>query len=190
VGAGFVVLNIGGASETFPCSSFQATSRAYVVGAYDVTVSLYGDPAIFGNSTTLLDTITTPGEVLAPGANDFGVADFYVNSFVLSWTISRGGIGTTCQNVGASRVELDVTFAGQSTPTQYFFNCDNTSLGAGGLYTSATMAIPYANPPYSVSWQAFLLNAAGQDLTPGTATQYFNVTASVQADLGSVAFAL
>lgn len=188
VGAGAVVLSMQDRAtgttytDTFVCANYAGASEAVPAGTYDVTVTLYGDPKIYGNSNTVLDTLSTPGAVLDSGANTLGATDFLVNSFVLGWTISSGGLSTTCAYAGAADVELDVLFPGQTTPTAYLMPCNDVA------YRAATMAIPMGS--YTVQWQAFLVDAQGTEVATSTTTQSYSVSASAQADLGSVIFSL
>jgi len=193
VGAGAVVLSMQDSSagttytKTFKCLDYAGASDVVPAGTYDVTVTLYGDPTIYGNTTTVLDTPPTTGAVLVAGPNALLLTDFLVNSFVLGWSISSGGYSTTCASAGAASVELDVWFPGQTTPTAYSLPCDSTAVYGAG-YRAATMAIPMG--PYNVTWQAFLVDAQGTDVAPGTTTQPYPVSAGAQADLGSVIFSL
>jgi hypothetical protein len=187
VGAGDVVLTMVNQStqatytDTFHCASanYDGTSAYVPSGTYAIKVDLYGDPVVYGNSTTLLDELTST-QALVSGSNPLGVIDFMVNSFVLGWSISYGGVSTTCAAAGASWVELDVYFSGQTKATAYFFPCDVTS------YRAATTAIPMGS--YSVQWQAYLQDAYYNDLTTGTQLMSYSVTSAAQADLGYAYF--
>jgi hypothetical protein len=188
VGAGEVVLTMTNQStgvtytDSFPCASpsYAGTSAYLPSGPYDIVVSLYGDPQIYNNDNTLLESQHTSLSLL-PGGNDLGAWQLLVNSFVLSWSISVGGAPSTCAAVGAAWVELDVTYPGATQATAFTFPCDDIS------YRQATLAIPMGD--YAVAWQAYLLDRAGADLTAGTAPQSYSVSSAYQADLGTAYFA-
>lgn len=188
VGAGDVVLtmtnqNTGATyTDTFPCASanYAGTSDYVPSGPYNITISLYGDARIYGNANTLLDNQADSLTLLA-GGNDLGVLAFLVNSFVLRWSISVGGAPSSCAAVGAYYVELDVTYPGATQATAFTFPCNDIS------NREATLGIPMGD--YRVAWQAFLLDANQRDLSLGTAVQYYDVSSSYQADLGTAYFA-
>lgn len=191
VGAGDVVVTMVNNADpshpytdTFPCASQGYTgTTAYVPsGTYSVTVRLYGDAKDYGNATTVLDELTST-QTLMSGANTLPQTDFLVNSFVLGWVVTRGGLSSTCAAVGASYVELDVTFSGQSQPTAYYLDCF-------GYNPAATLSIPMGN--YNIKWQAFLVDASYYDVpgSIGTSLASYNVTNGVQADLGTAYFAM
>ena len=182
VGAGSIDVTLDtNNTYTFACADTYDYIDNIPSGTYSITVQLYGDPKVYGNSTTLLDQITST-QTLYSGNNTLPEVDFLVNSFVLGWSITSGGLPTTCAAVGASWVALDIYYPGQTQATSYYFACDDV------VYRDATLAIPMG--PYAVQWQAFLLDAAYRDLTltPGTQLTSYNVSASVQADLGYVVF--
>jgi|GEM_PF-3080369 len=195
VGANAVVLTMTSLAsgttytDNFLCRSYGGVSATVPAGNYDLTATLYGDATHYGNSTTVLDTTPAPNQPLYAGNNPFATIEFLVNSFVLDWTIASGGVATSCEYVGAAKVELDVWFPGQTAPTQYLLPCSNASyVTSTGTYSFATLAIPYGS--YSVQWQAFLLDASKNKLGPGTLVQTYNVSPDVQAFLGTVPFAL
>jgi hypothetical protein len=189
VGAGDVVLtmtnqNTGATyTDTFACASpnYAGTSAYVPSGPYDITISLYGDPSIYGNANTLLESQSESFTLLA-GGNDLGVLGFLVNSFVLRWSITVGGAPSSCAAVGAYWVELDVTYPGASQATAFTFPCNDIS------NREATLGIPMGD--YRITWQAFLLDANQRDLL-STVPLYYDVSSSSyqQADLGTAYFA-
>ena len=144
-------------------------------------MQLYGDPKVYGNSTTLLDQITSTQDLYS-GNNTLPVVDFLVNSFVLGWSITSGGVPTTCAAVGASWVALDIYYPGETQATSYYFACDDV------VYRDATAAIGMSDFGSTIQWQAFLLDANSSDLTPGTRLTSYTISPSAQADLGYVTF--
>lgn len=168
---------------TFDCESGAGTTGYVPAGTYTVTVDLYGDPKVYGNNNTILDQYPAWTQDLFAGPNSVATLALVVNSYVLSWTITSGGLPTTCAAVGARWVALDVYYAGQSQPTSYFLDCT-----AG---TQATLAIPVGT--YTISWQAFLDDASQRDITQGTTLVSFTVRndpnqTRLRADLGAVYF--
>jgi hypothetical protein len=183
VGAGDVVLDLQGPvsdSYTFHCSSpnYEGVTATLPIGTYSITVTLYGDPAIYGDATTVLDSMQS-SLTLVSGPN-IVPADFLVNSFVLGWVVTEGGLTSSCQAVGGSYIALDVYYSGQTQATTYYLNCS-------GYNPAATLSIPMG--PYNVQWQAFVVDANHYDLSPGTTMASYTVQTGVQADLGTVYFA-
>ena len=190
VGAGEVEVALsnsqGTYTDTFPCNSqgYSGTGAYLPSGTYSVRVSLYGDVNVYGNNTTVLDQFPDFTYTVVSGANDIGAFDFALNSFVLGWNVSVGGLPTTCLAVGGRYVELDVYFVGlgQTQATAYYLDCT-------GYNPAATLAIPAGT--YGIRWQAFLLDASYYDV-PGTfptPLADYTVNTGLQADLGTAYFA-
>jgi hypothetical protein len=190
VGAGDIVVTLQGPSgtlsDTVPCNS-QSYSASYTLpsGTYSVTASLYGDPTVYGNATTVLDTIPQFSQTIVNGPNAVFL-DFLVNSYILNWSISSGGHPATCASVGASYVELDIYYAGQSTPEVYHFSCGSNYSPTTGIYRDITTAIDMGS--YDIQWQAYLQDANYNDLALTSLTSY-SVLSGVQAELGTAYFA-
>jgi len=191
VGAGDVVVTmVNNATQTTYTDTFRCDSQGYAGtsayvpnGVYSVTVRLFGDPQVYLNSTTLLDELSST-QTLVAGANTLPQTDFLVNSFVLGWSVTRGGVASTCAAVGARYVELDVYFSGQKDATAYYLDCS-------GYNPAATLAIPMGT--YSIQWQAFLVDGGYYDIIQGgvsTPLTSYTVTTGVQANLGTAYFAL
>ena len=184
-GAGVIELrdDSRGYFDTFNCNTANYEASGHIVpsGTYSLTATLYGDPAVYKNTTTVLDTIQLPPQTLVTGPNTV-VADFLLNAYILNWQITAGGLISTCANVGASYVELDVYYAGQSTATAY--NCASNR-NSSGVYRDITTAISAGS--YAIQWQAFLQDAAYRDLA-STQLAPYNVLSGVQADLQTAYF--
>jgi len=185
VGAGAVVLTLVGSSgtytDTFTCATLQGASAYVPSGSYNITLDLYGDPAVYGNNTTLLDTLSA-AQTLVNGPNTLGAIDFQVNSYVLGWSISSS-VGTTCASVGATWVELDVLYSGQTQPVAYTFSCKD--------YRSATTAIDMGS--YAIQWWAILQDSSYRPLSTTQSVNYSvynSATSRTQADLGTAYFPL
>jgi len=187
-GADVIVLTDaqGTYSDTFHCNTanYEASGHTIPSGTYALTATLYGDPAVYGNATTVLDTIQLPTQTLVNGPNTV-VADFLLNAYILNWQITAGGAITTCGNVGASYVELDIYYAGQTTATAYYFNCSSNRNSITGLYRDITTAIAIGS--YPIRWQAFLQDVAHKDLA-STQLAPYSVLSGVQADLQTAYF--
>jgi hypothetical protein len=189
VGGGDIVVSLQSAaasySDTIPCNS-PNYSASYTIpsGTYSITATLYGDPQVYGNATTVLDTIPQFSQTIVSGPNTVPL-DFLVNSYILNWSISSGGYATTCASVGASHVELDIYYAGQSTPEAYLFNCNSNFNPITSVYRDITTAIDMGS--YSISWQAYLQDAANRDLA-STLLNPYSVVSGVQAELGTAYF--
>jgi hypothetical protein len=191
VGAGDIVVTLqetttqASYSDTLPCNS-QNYSASYTVprGTYSITATLYGDPLVFGNATTVLDTIQLT-QTVVNGPNTVPL-DFLVNSYILNWSISSGGFVTTCASVGASHVELDIYYPGQSTPDTYLFDCNSNFNPVTYVCREITTAI--AAGSYNIQWQAYLQDAYYNDLA-STQSAGYGVVSGVQAELGTAYFA-
>jgi hypothetical protein len=177
VGAATVVITLSDlngnsvSQDAFPCGGASAGATSDVpAGNYTASFDLYGDPAVYGNSTTLLDGFTATDQtgehalvfpVLAGGENDFTLdyAPFITQRFTVSWSIYSQGVATTCPAVAASYVYLD------------FATLDPAAGGSTAAIPSAfvcgdgfgrSFAIPYG--PSQVAWSLALTTGAGQDI--------------------------
>jgi len=164
VGATTVVVTLVDATGTaYPQTAVNCVdgqmSTAYVpAGSYTIGFDLYGDPAVYGNSTTLLDSFDATGTFhLLAGANDFRsqFAPFIVQSFMVSWSVYYQNALSSCAAVGAAAVDLDFAVTGSTTWISRSFDC---ATGQG-----ASLAIPYGTAT-TAQWKLFLVNSAGQDL--------------------------
>jgi hypothetical protein len=158
--------------DTFSCSNSSGTTLELPTGNHTVRVTLYG------KDSTVLDDISST-QMLVAGTNPMPFVYFLVNSYVLGWTITSGGLATSCAAVGAAYVALDVYYAGQSQPTTYYLDCN---LGQA----AATPSIPVGT--YAIQWQATLVDRGYHDVSQPTARSNYTVTDGVQANLGSVYF--
>jgi hypothetical protein len=178
VGAGQIVVTTDETwQDTFSCASGGGTTAALPTGTHTLRVTLYGDQAVYGNNSTVLDEISS-SQLLGAGTNSPPLVDFLVNSYVLEWTITSGGLATSCAAVGATYVALDVYYSGQSQPTTYYLNCDEGR--------AATTAIAMGS--YSIQWQATLVDRNDHPISLPTARSSYTVTNGLQADLGNVYF--
>jgi hypothetical protein len=145
------------------CSDLQMSTAYVPAGDYNVGFDLYGKLAIYGNTTTLLDSFDV-GDIngntavihLYSGLNDFRTpyAAFITQSFFVDWSIYNQGVPTTCSNVGAADVDLDFEIAGSSTQITSSFTC---STGSG-----ASFAIPFGAT--TAQWQLYLVDPNGTNI--------------------------
>jgi hypothetical protein len=140
-----------------PCADGRLTTASLPAGAYAATFSLYGDPAIYGDATILLDRfLSTTILDLQPGANDFTdtYAPFLVQALTVSWELSAQSAPVTCASVGATYVDLEFSVTDTTTWVTSQFDCAS---GSG---------ISYAVPLDAgmVPWRLRLLDATGTDL--------------------------
>jgi hypothetical protein len=172
------------------CTDYQMSTALVPSGSYTVGLDLYGDPAIYGDSTTLLDSFDVTGTFhLGGGLNDFRspVSPFLVKRFVVDWGVYRSGAPSTCAGVPAATY-ADLEFL-PNTGTSWVSNPFDCTAGSGASY-----AIPYGNASpsaltTSAQWQMLLLDSVDKTLTslPGgtvgvpastnvyLATQYFSL---------------
>jgi hypothetical protein len=188
-GAGLIELSDaqGIVIDTFNCNTanYEASGHTIPSGTYSLTATLYGDPAVYGNNRTVLATVPLPTLTLVTGPNTM-VVDFWLNAYILNWQITSGGLVTTCANAGASYVELDIYYAGQSDATVYYFNCASNRNPSTGIYRAITRAIDLGS--YPIQWQATLQDINYKDLL-STSVYSYNVVSGVQAELGTATFA-
>jgi hypothetical protein len=145
--------------NTVSCSSSNMEmSTAYVpAGDYAVGFDLYGDPTIYGNASTLLDSFDGTGTFhLYPGLNDFRSPDaaFITQSLVVGWGVYSQGVLSACSYVGAKSVDLDFQVPGSSARITSTFDCNQ---GSG-----ISFPIPYGAT--SAQWQMYAVDFSGQDI--------------------------
>ena len=169
-------------SYNFACADGYDSTAALPPGTYSITVTLYGDSKIYGDSTTVLEQVVATQDLYA-GDNPLPTINLFVNSFVLGWSITSGGVPTTCAWAGAAWVALDIYYPGESQPGTYYLPCDDRL-----DYRTATTAIATYDFGKNIQWQAFLLDANDKELSSGTRMMSYNISSTVQADLGSVVF--
>ena len=162
VGAATVVVTLTGQAGTYQatanCVDGVVTTGTVPGGSYTAGFDLYGDPAIYGNTTTLLDSFDATGtfHVLA-GANDFqaNYAPFIAQSFTLGWNVTYQGALATCAYVGASYVDLDFALTGSTTWVTNRFNCST------GIGVSYAIPLPSSSTVNTVQWKLYLVDASG-----------------------------
>jgi hypothetical protein len=202
VGAGSVVVTLmaypTGAvvgQYTVSCSgSNMEMSTAYVpTGSYTVGFDLYGDPTIYGNASTLLDSfdmVDSSGATavfrILSGLNDFrgSVAAFVKRSFVLDWGIYYQQAPTTCSAMYATGVDLDFALLGSTTWVTSPFNC---TTGAGTSYAIPAYEPTTGQAATAVQWRLYLVDQSGKDIASvngGTV----GIPASADIDLGTQYF--
>ena len=161
VGGGSVVVTLVDSAGTaytqdpVSCAVGQMSTSNVPAGSYTVGFDLYGDPAIYGNSTTLLDSFDATGTFhVVGGANDFRsqFAPFIVQSFTVRWAFNSGSALSLCGLAGGSSVELAFNVGGPTITSS--FPC---TAGTGVSY-----AIPFG--PTSAQWNLYLVNSAGTDV--------------------------
>jgi hypothetical protein len=183
VGAGTVVVtltDVAGATAplqaTVPCTDGVVSIADVPRGSYYADFALYGDPLIYGNSTTQLDGFRSSDAdtgnpavfSLGPGKNNSFTdtyAPFIVQSFSVSWAIYYQGVQTSCAAVpprGASYVYLDFLVAGAASWVSSLFYCDT------GNVLNYSYAIPVADAGVllggTAQWQLSLADLDYVDL--------------------------
>jgi hypothetical protein len=178
--------------DTVSCTGTNSNmemSTSYVpAGDYTVGFDLYGDPHIYGNTPTLLDSFdlgdgygNTAVVHLLPGLNDLRTspAPFITQSFVVGWGLDFQGVLTTCSAMSAAGVDLDFSVDGGVTWVTSPFNC---STGAGTSYP-----IPYGET--SVQWKLYLVDQTATDIA-SLAGATVGVPTSTNINLGTQYFEL
>jgi hypothetical protein len=158
------------------CASFGKTTYDVPEGDYTVGFDLYGDPTIYGNTSTLLDSFDAKATFsLYPGSNDFtnNSVGFITQSFVVDWGIYYQNAQTTCSSMSAQFVYLDFVVPSNSKTISSPFSC---SAGGGTSY-----AIPLGNG--AASWQLVLADSSGLAIT-SIAGGSVSVPANNDVDLG------
>jgi len=156
-------------TDVFPCAAGMGRSRALQPGNYDVTAALE-------TAAGRVVSGATGRFAVAPGSlTDTGDLVFEIQSFELSWSLSRGNMAVACDQVGARNVNLITQVAGEPAPTTYLFPCND---GSG-----TTTAVPVGT--YTIQVQ--LLDGSGQSLSE-TTPMMFVASATMRAVLPPITF--
>jgi hypothetical protein len=163
-----------------PCSAMQATTYAVPAGNYKLGLDLYGDPLIYKNTTTLLDTFDSTGVfyLYAGSTTDYRSPSeaFFTRSFVVGWNIYSQGLLSTC--VAGETVDLEFLTGGSDWVTSTF-DCA----------TYAGTSYPYPFDASQAQWRMTLVSSAGADIGSIAGA---SVRLSLQSDvnLGTQSFSL
>jgi len=140
------------------CVDLQMSTANVPTGSYTAGFDLFGDPAIYGNATTIIDSFSA-GETfhILAGANDFTgkYAAFAVRSFVVGWAFLSGSAASLCASVGAWYVDLDITTSAGATAVTSRFDC---ATGSG-------ISFPYPYGPSTAQWRLYLVDSTNQHIT-------------------------
>jgi hypothetical protein len=164
VGAGQVVLTLisqdtghtYSTAAAAPCSVGQATTYGVPAGYYTVGFDLYGDPEVYKNSTTLIDSFdSTDTFYLYAGSNtDYRNPSeaFFTRSLIVGWNIYSQGAPALC--AAGETVDLEFFTPGATDWVTSTFDC--------AAY--AGTSFPYPVDAASTQWRMYLVSAAGADL--------------------------
>jgi hypothetical protein len=184
------------ANRTYPtpnvsCDGREMSTVQVPSGDYSVRFQVYGDPAVYKNTTTVLDDfyiLDETGNIAAfpvgPGLNDYryDYAVIVLRSLVVGWSFASGPASTAlCRAFGASYVDLDFLTAAGSEPVTTRFPCGD---GQG-------VSFPYPYGPSSVQWQLVLVDGANAEIThiDGTSASLPPLTSDpVDVSLGNWVF--
>jgi hypothetical protein len=122
----------------FACDARGGTSEELPVGPYAVHIGLKNQAGV--------EVSSNEGDfnLVGGGLTDLGVIIFEIQSFQLSWSISRGGRSAACGDVGATTVNL-LTRRNSEPEVVYTFPCT-----AGSGFTPAIMSGTYSVKPQLV----------------------------------------
>lgn len=131
--------------DSFPCAAGRGRSQVLPGGDYSAVLRVYDD------RDTLLSE-TWPAAFRLTGGTTYLSTDhdpvvMSLQSFVMYWSVTRGGAPSGCAQVGAAWVELLAQPTGAAEESSYLFPCAD---GRG---------ITQAIPPGTYSVQARLLAA-------------------------------
>jgi hypothetical protein len=173
-------------SDHVNCADMQMSTANVPTGDYKVGVDLYGDPGLYWNATTFLDSFDLAEASgvkrvfhIGPGLNDFrqSYAAFIVRSFVVGWSFSSGSALNVCGAVGAPYVDIVFPVAGSTKGVSRSLSC---TAGQGFSY-----AIPYDSVS-PLQWNLYLVSSAGTDLQTLGGSAPLSTTANV--NLGTQLF--
>ena len=168
--------------DAVSCAAGEISTSYVPAGSYWVQLDLYGDPAIYGNADTPLDSFSLADSSgtplvfpLGPGFNDYrgSTGAFVVRSFLVGWSVYVSSVLSSCAAVGATYVDLDFAVGSSSAWVTSRFAC---ATGEGASY-----AIPYGET--TAQWRLYLVDAAGNDIPPAAALGG-TVGVSATADVG------
>jgi hypothetical protein len=152
------------------CDSKMLTTPPLVAGRYDVRIELKDAAGVVVSSNQGIF------DAQPASLTDLGVVTFEIQSFQLSWSLSRGRQALACADVGATTVELTARLAGAET--KYSFPC---AAGQG-----ATPAILVGS--YQIGIR--LLGVGGAVLWEAATPMNVNVSPNDRAVLPPVVFTL
>jgi hypothetical protein len=123
----------------FACDARGGESESLPGGRYDVKIALKTQAGV--------EVSNNEGEfnLVRDGLTDLGVIVFEIQSFQLSWSISRGGASLACPSVDAQTVNL-VTRLNSDPEVVYSFPC-----AAGSGFTPAILIGTYSVKPQLLS---------------------------------------
>jgi hypothetical protein len=156
--------------DSYQCKDFGGKSKVLPSGLYDVRIAL----KTAGGQEISAQQVQA--EVVRRGLTDLGLVIFQVQSFELTWTVSRGNMATMCDKVDGKDVKLIAQLANEPSKS-YLFPCSDH----GGV-TTAILTGPY-------NLQVQLLNSAGAVIST-TAPMPFLVSGSRRAVLPIVDFSV
>jgi hypothetical protein len=143
------------------CAALGMSTDTVPAGSYYVGFDLYGDPSLYGNNSTALDSFDIVDDYgnlatfrILAGANDFSAsyAEFIIRSLHVAWNFASGPPASVCASLGVRYIDLDFsTAASPDTAVTTRFDC---TAGAG-------LSFPYPYGPSEVAWRLYLVNAAG-----------------------------
>jgi hypothetical protein len=157
-------------TDRFPCAAMKGTSRALVPGTYDVELHIDDARGI------RMSESRGPRDLLPGPVTDLDDVGFEVQSFLLEWTLQRGGKPTTCAAANATTVEL-VDQVGNTPPLTHRLPCAD---GKG-----FTRAVVQGNH----TLQARVIGANGMALSQ-TPPMVFDVPDDKRAALPAIVFDL
>jgi hypothetical protein len=157
------------ADRSFPtanvlCDSKQMSTVPVPTGDYSVHFEVFGDPVVYGNTTTKLDDFYITDDYgniaafpIGPGLNDYRLdyAVVVLRSFVVGWSFASGPASALCARLGASYVDLDFLTSASTTAVTTRFPCAD---GQG-------LSFPYPYGPSSAQWQLVLVDGANAEIT-------------------------
>lgn len=196
VGAGDVVLSLQNANtgQTFTnvgggrCRDGLATTTTVPPGDYYVGFDLYGDPAVYGNNNTLLDSFDTKDvfRLYAGSDTDYTTTPepFFVASFIVRWNIYSASQGGFAGCAPGDEVDFEFLTPGTTTWVTSTFPCNQ---GGTASYAGAGTSYPFPVGVASAQWQMFLVDAGGNTVAAVPATAV-GLPQNADVDLGAQTF--
>jgi hypothetical protein len=135
--------------NTFNCAQFGAESESLPAGHYDVKIALKNQDGE--------EVSNDAGDwtLVRDGLTDLGLVTFPIQSFHLSWSLARGPARITCQQAGASTVNIITRRNSEPKEVVHSLPCE---AGSGStraiLLGSYSVQLQLIGTSGAVLWQA------------------------------------
>ena len=190
VGGGQVVLTLTNQntgqvyseSAVAPCSAMQATTQSVPSGPYRLGLDLYGDPLVYRNSSTLLDSYDSTDSFYLYAGEDTDYRSpsevFFTRSLAVRWNIYSRGSQSAC--AAGETVDLEFFTPGATDWVTSTFDCS----------TYAGTSYPYPVDADSAQWRMALVDGTGTTDVGAIAGANISLPKNTGVSLGTQSFVL